>query len=191
MNVDAVGKCCNNVKISFTIDVYNKEETYNDIAVEIYSKYKFVLAIENTIKNGYFTEKLINPILANSIPIYYGSDTAFEIINKNRVIYFNDFQNIDELIEYIIKLSENEEDYNRILNEKIFVNDDLNLDNYNEFINNRLKEIFNNNRLKTNIIESIPTNIIESKPTNINSENKLQKNIMNIKKLNYLKLRNK
>ena len=66
------------------------------------SEYKFILAIENTIKDYYFTEKIINPILANSIPIYYGSETAFEIINKDRVIYFNDYNTIDNLIDYNI-----------------------------------------------------------------------------------------
>ena len=58
----------------------------------------------------------------------------FKIINKKRVIYFDDFENIDDLIDYILELDKNEEKYNEILNEKIFVREDINLENYNNFI---------------------------------------------------------
>jgi GR25 family glycosyltransferase involved in LPS biosynthesis len=139
IKIDAMGKSCNNTNNASSRNVYNDNETYQDIAVKIYSEYKFVLAIENKIKNGYNTEKLINPILANSIPIYYGSDDIFKIINRKRVICFNDFNNIDDLIDYIIQLSKNEEEYNKILNEKIFIRDDINFDNYNDFIIKNIK----------------------------------------------------
>lgn len=145
MKVDSYGQSCNNMNNEFTRHIYNENETYNDIAVKIYSEYKFVLAIENTIKEGYFTEKLLNPILANSIPIYYGTSDAFQIINKKRVIYFDDFETYDKLINYIIELSYNETKYNEILNEKIFVRDDINLNNYNQFIENQIKTLLNYN----------------------------------------------
>ena len=121
INVESLGRSCNNIKIKNTRQIYNSNETYNDIAVKIYSQYKFVLAIENTIKDYYFTEKIINPILANSIPIYYGTHTVFEIINKKRVIYFNDYDNINELILYIKSLLNDKDKYNQILSEPIFL----------------------------------------------------------------------
>lgn len=57
IKVDSLGKSCNNINIESTRHIYNNNETYNDIAVKIYSEYKFILAIENTIKSGYNTEK--------------------------------------------------------------------------------------------------------------------------------------
>jgi hypothetical protein len=33
-----------------------------DLAVDTYSQYKFVIAFENSAINGYFTEKIINPV---------------------------------------------------------------------------------------------------------------------------------
>ncbi len=141
MKVDSLGKSCNNVKINNTRSIYNENETYNDIAVKIYSEYKFILAIENTVKECYYTEKLINPIFANSIPIYYGTPDAFELINKKRVIYFNDYTNIDDLIKYILELSNNEEEYNKIINEPIF-NIDINLQNCNKLLFGKLDKIF-------------------------------------------------
>lgn len=182
IKVDGLGKSCNNINVKFTRNIYNENETYNDIAVKIYSEYKFVLAIENTIKQGYNTEKLINPILANSIPIYYGSSDIFNIINKKRVIFFDDFNNIDKLIDYIIFLSENQQKYNEIINEKIFIRDDINLNNYNEFIekqiymlseinNNDNTIIINNNIKNNNQIIDRPintTSIYQNNNININ-----------------------
>ncbi len=141
VRVDALGKSCNNTDIQNTRSVYNDDETFYDIAVKIYSDYKFVLSIENTIKDYYFTEKLINPILANSIPLYYGSDTAFEIINKKRVIYFNDFKDIPSLIAYTMELLNDEDKYNEIINQPIFTCDKINLTNYNQIIYEKLDSV--------------------------------------------------
>jgi len=179
MKVDSFGQSCNNINVKFTRNIYNENETYNDIAVKIYSEYKFVLAIENTIKQGYNTEKLINPILANSIPIYYGSSDIFNIINKKRVIFFDDFENINKLIDCVIEISQNEQKYNEIINEKIFIRNDINLGNYNEFIERQINILSNINKNIDNIyntntkIDSVDSNFRELKynenNTNINT----------------------
>lgn len=137
--VDALGRCCNNINIENTRSVYNDNITYNDIAVKIYCDYKFVLAIENTFAKGYFTEKLINPIIANSIPIYWGHDYVFNYINKKRVIYINDFENDEDLLEYIKNIDNNEDEYNKIINENIYIkyNDEI-IENLNENIKKSL-----------------------------------------------------
>lgn len=121
--VDALGKCCNNVKITNTRDRYDSELTYNDIAIDYYSHYKFVLAIENTLLKGYSTEKLLNPLIANSIPIYWGDDEIFKYINKTRVVYIPDFRTSDDLLKHIEYLDTNKEAYNNIISENIFVGD--------------------------------------------------------------------
>ena len=123
--VDAMGKSCFNIennKKSNTRNVYDKDKTYNDIAVEIYSDYKFVLALENEDGNGYVTEKLLNPLLASAIPIYYGSADAFKIINKKRVIYINDYNSYNELLEHIKLVDTDDELYNSYIKEPMFVN---------------------------------------------------------------------
>lgn len=135
IGVDSFGKSCNNVKVDSTRFTYTEKETYNDIAVNIYSKYKFVLAIENTIKPMYFTEKLINPILANSIPIYYGTKDAFKVINKKRVIYFSDYKSTDELIIKVKEIMNSEEQYNQIISEPTFNPESgFTLDNYKDYL---------------------------------------------------------
>ncbi len=160
--VDALGECCNN-DFNKKIDryVYNENETYNDLAVKKYSNYKFVLALENGIYPGYSTEKLINPIIAGSIPVYAGSNEIFKYINKNRVIYINDFENYDKLLEYIIKVDNDDELYDSIVNQEIFCGD-INFENFEENLKNQLKKAFGLEKRKiqiTNEKNFINTNI--------------------------------
>ena len=134
--VDALGKSCSNI-INDDRFVSTDKMTYNDIAVEKYSKYKFVLALENGISEGYITEKLINPIIAGSIPIYCGPNDVFNIINIKRIIYVYNFSNYQELLNYIIEVDNNETLYNSIISEKIFIGN-LNWDNYEDYLSNHL-----------------------------------------------------
>jgi hypothetical protein len=126
--VEAPAKCCNNVNLNicrFRRGFRNRNEkdiNYLDEAVQLYTNYKFVLAIENTTEKGYFTEKIINPIIANSIPIYGGDAHVFNYINKKRVIYINDFKNDNELLKYIQKVDQSDELYNQIVKEPAFIN---------------------------------------------------------------------
>ena len=138
-NVDALGKSCNATNIEIDRFVFNDDYTYNDIAVKKYSKYKFVLALENGISEGYITEKLINPIIANSIPIYAGPNDVFTIINKKRIIYVYDFNNYDDLLNYIIEIDNNDNLYNSIVSEHIFVGE-ITWDNFEEYLDKQIKK---------------------------------------------------
>jgi len=139
--IDALGKSGNLLNFIDDRNMYNDEITYNDIAVKKYSEYKFVLALENGIVDGYITEKLINPILAGSIPIYAGPSDVFNFINKKRIIYLFDFTNLNNLLNYIIKVDNDDNLYNNIINEQIYIND-LNAQNYDIYLFNELYKIF-------------------------------------------------
>ncbi len=84
------------------------------------SNYKFNIAFENEIANGYITEKIIQPMSVNSIPIYWGSEIVKQDFNPNSFIYSPDFSNDEELIEEIIKLDSNKKKYLEKLNEPWF-----------------------------------------------------------------------
>lgn len=119
--VDGLGKSCNNCVINLDRNKDNNDETWLDEAVQIYSDYKFVIAMENKNEYGYITEKIINPLIAGSIPIYWGCSSVFNYINKKRVIYVNDFNNDNELLEHIKKIDQSDELYNEIINQKIYI----------------------------------------------------------------------
>jgi hypothetical protein len=128
-------------KLIDNLDEIYTNEKYNDLLVEKYSEYKFVLSIENILSNGFISERIINPILANSIPIYYGDKDVFNIINKKRVIYINDYNNYDDLLEYIKKVDNDPVLYKSIISENIFIGD-IRYDNFEEYLSDKIDKSF-------------------------------------------------
>jgi len=84
--------------------------------------FKFNIAFENTIAEGYVTEKLIHSFYSKTIPIYWGSSEAKKDFNPNSFIFFNDYESEDHLIEEILKINNNNKKRMEILNEEIFIN---------------------------------------------------------------------
>ena len=84
--------------------------------------YRFNIAFENEIGNGYVSEKIIQPMSVNSIPIYWGSNMAKLDFNESSFIFANDFDSEEKLIEYIIELNNNQDLYYQKLNEPWFKN---------------------------------------------------------------------
>lgn len=82
--VDSGGKVLNN--IGYRIDD----------KIDFLSQYKFTIAFENASYPGYTTEKLLHPLQANSIPIYWGNPLASKDFNSKAFINCNDFKNFDE-----------------------------------------------------------------------------------------------
>ena len=72
--VDSGGKFLNNVggpvtdKLSFIKD------------------YKFVISFENSSYPGYTTEKILEPMLVNSIPVYWGNPLVYNDFNYRTYI---------------------------------------------------------------------------------------------------------
>lgn len=121
-NVYAIGSCCHNHDIGANRFKNDKDCTWLDEAVNIYTDYKFVLAIENKNIKGYFTEKIINPLIAGSLPIYWGTSDIFEYVNKERVIYAPDYTD-EELVDIIKKIDNNDNLSNEIVSKDIFLKD--------------------------------------------------------------------
>ena len=89
--VHALGSCYGNypeTKVKISEAEKGRDKAYfMDHAMELMKDYQYVLAIENTIDEGYVSEKPILPVLAGSIPIcgfkgdwqqeYFESETLF------------------------------------------------------------------------------------------------------------------
>jgi hypothetical protein len=52
---------------------------------EMCKEYAFTIVIENTSHDHYFTEKLINPLIYNTIPIYWGCKKVNEYFPKHAI----------------------------------------------------------------------------------------------------------
>ena len=118
------------------IPVLRDKSCYHDITLlNILNKYKFIYVFENSITNGYITEKIFNCFFARTIPIYFGPNDKYTYFNKTSFIDIETFN--DNTFNYIKYLNENENLYNNFLNQDI-INKDFDNENYirhaNEFI---------------------------------------------------------
>jgi hypothetical protein len=95
-NIDLYGTGCNR-KIDY------KEEGLSD--------YMFTIVIENFNEKNYFTEKLVDPLIVGTIPIYWGCPNINEFFDSDGIITFND---VDELKEIVSNL--NIDKYNSLIN---------------------------------------------------------------------------
>jgi hypothetical protein len=126
--VDALGSCRSNKPRNKTTRILYDPliVTYYEDAIKQYEKYKFVIAIENSQLNGYITEKLVNPFLANSVPIYLGApDVLSEYFNPKAMIHVRDFKTYDDCVGFIKQVDQDKDLYEAYLNEPLFLNNEL------------------------------------------------------------------
>ena len=80
-----------------------------------FQNYRFVLCMESYVRDGYVTEKILVAFLAGAIPVYYGSQTVFDIFNREAFVFL-DPNNPLEAIARIRELEENPREYRRMRN---------------------------------------------------------------------------
>ncbi len=132
-NIDYYGDYKNNKsKIS---EQYNSDEFIKKV-----SDYKFIVSMENSREDTYITEKILHGFLASNIPIYWGSKRVSDYFNLNRFINVEEMtkENIDKSIILIKDLLNNNEEYNKIINQNIFNNNKM-----SRYINDIVDDIKN------------------------------------------------
>lgn len=98
--VDAVGKCLNSreqtsVRRCQAFNSKNKRPC-------IIAQYPFYLAIENSISLDYVTEKVYEPLLLGTIPVYLGAPNVGNFLPAaHSVIIATDFKSVRSLAKYL------------------------------------------------------------------------------------------
>jgi len=115
-HVDCLGVRLNNVggalpKIPWT----EQEGRLLNQPAEIMSQYKFTFAFENTVQSGYVSEKIIEAMLADTIPIYWGHADVKRDFNPDSFINLRDYWRIDSAIDRILEIDSNPELHAQIL----------------------------------------------------------------------------
>jgi len=106
------------------------------------SEYKFSVSFENNAYRpqhiGYSTEKVMEPMTVNSIPLYWGNPRIDLEFNTKSFVNFYDFGNIEKMIEHIIELDKNDDKYLEVLRTPWFENnitpDNNKLENIKSFL---------------------------------------------------------
>jgi hypothetical protein len=132
--VDNLGKCYNKK--------YKKNGSWKN-SYETYMDYKFVISFENKEVEGYITEKLIMPMMARCIPIYLGSSNVNEYFNPRSFINVNNFKSFQDCIDYVLKVDNEPELYQSIINEPFLYNNTIDKDLFSIYYGGRFYEEFN------------------------------------------------
>jgi hypothetical protein len=77
--------------------------------IEFIRDYKFVISFENSDRNGYTTEKIMETILQDCIPIYWGNKLVSRDFNSHRFIDYNQFKSEEDLIKRILEIDQNDD----------------------------------------------------------------------------------
>jgi len=75
--------------------VVNKEEAL--------SSYMYTIVIENIADKNYFTEKIIDPMLLGTVPIYWGCPNIENFFMKNGMLKFETIEDFDKLFDGLNK----------------------------------------------------------------------------------------
>ena len=93
--------------------------------IKYISKFRFNIAFESEIGEGYVTEKILHPLSVNSIPIYWGSDFVNQDFNPKSFINASNYENDEALIEKILDLEKDKEKYVELLRQPCFKNNEF------------------------------------------------------------------
>lgn len=110
------------------------------------TQYKFSIAFENSTYRmnhpGYTTEKILDAMIAVTIPIYWGNPVVDLDFNRESFINAYDFKDMWEMIEYIKYLDNNDDAYLEKLSKPWLVNNEIIEPNKKENIKKFLNKIF-------------------------------------------------
>ena len=84
------------------------------------AQYKCILALENGVDEYYISEKIINPLYAGVVPIYYGCPRVGSYINEKRIICVSE-SNYMDAIEEIQKLLLDNNKFLEMVRQPVFI----------------------------------------------------------------------
>ena len=106
--VDAPGRCQNNMDGRLLLPGFPGK-------IAFIRPYKFTLAVENSIWPGYATEKLVQPMFCNSIPVYVGDPLARHSFDPDSYIDFTRFRSLREMAEFVREVDNDKSLYLKML----------------------------------------------------------------------------
>ena len=126
--LESIRSRCNNV------DFYGRDLNPIDSKLEGLKDYNFSVAIENGPFENYFTEKILDCMLAGTMPIYYGCPNIGDFFNTDGMIIFKDREHLHSIITnldvefYNSRLEAIEDNFNRAL--ELWLDNDIYFNRY-------------------------------------------------------------
>ena len=136
-SIDCYGKLFKNK----TSDIIDKTSWYNPAIFDIIKEYKFMICMENSQVENYWTEKIVNGYIGNTIPIYWGDPNITNIFNSKSFININTL-GMEKGIELIKELDSNDTMYNEMYNEPAIISNKYDKYYHEDYYKNYMTNIF-------------------------------------------------
>lgn len=119
----------NRIEVAQSLNTYKPVQGYGAVfnnrftgkKLDLLQNFRYNICFENSLYDGYHTEKLLEAKLAGCIPIYYGPDSASLDFNKSCYINYKDFGSPSQLTEYIKEIDEDVEKFIQIASQPLFI----------------------------------------------------------------------
>jgi hypothetical protein len=108
--------------------------------------YKFTMAFENCSHPGYTTEKILDPLLVGSVPIYWGNPEIASEFNPDSFVNLHDFATLEDAVRRVIEIDRDDDLYRRMAEAPVFHGDRLPEYLTREAILKKFSEIIDNRR---------------------------------------------
>ncbi len=118
--------------------------SWRDAVINYQKDFKFTIAFENSTYSGYTTEKIYHPMLANSIPIYWGNPEISREFNTKSFVNYFDYNDIKKVVDVVVELDTNKKKYLKMLSEPWLKRNKLNKWMDKERIEKQLERILKN-----------------------------------------------
>ena len=108
----------NRMKIFELLSKYKKVDSYGNLfnnvgtvlrgseqaKIDILKDYRFTIAFENSYHSGYNTEKIIQPLSVNCIPLYWGGEQVKDYFNMSKIVFADNFTSLEHMAEVVINM---------------------------------------------------------------------------------------
>jgi alpha(1,3/1,4) fucosyltransferase len=81
---------------------------YEAIKIAYQRSFRFSIAFENASLPGYTTEKLLDALLAGTIPIYWGNPRVDDDVPAGSYVNAHDFSSLAELADHVLEVDADE-----------------------------------------------------------------------------------
>ncbi|XP_055640308.1 alpha-(1,3)-fucosyltransferase 10 [Toxorhynchites rutilus septentrionalis] len=120
IGIDSYGSCLHNK--TYPIGVKDDSKVASEIRdfYDLVSKYKFIIVYQDIVCEDYITEKFWKSLTLGVVPIYFGATNIKNYFpNPNSAILVDEYPSPVELAQFVLSISNSEENYSSFLFHKI------------------------------------------------------------------------
>lgn len=142
--VDSLGRHLNNCANVIS----QSHPNWRQQAIDLKRPYKFAIASENAVYNGYITEKILSSFQAHAVPIYWGDPDCASEFNPRAFINANGLSE-EELLKRVREVDENDDLWVQMISEPAMTSEQICAADHDETIYREFtKHVFSQEKSK-------------------------------------------